>query len=74
MDHVDLWQLHNLADPIEWDIALSPGGAIEAAVGAREQGLVRSIGVTGHGAQIAATHRRSLSGSTSTRCCCRTTT
>jgi aryl-alcohol dehydrogenase-like predicted oxidoreductase len=60
VDHVDLWQLHNLSDPIEWDTALSPGGAIEAAVQAREQGLVRAIGVTGHGAQIAATHRRSL--------------
>lgn len=60
VDHVDLWQLHNLADPIEWDTALSPGGAIEAAVEAREQGLVRWIGVTGHGSQIAAMHRRSL--------------
>jgi aryl-alcohol dehydrogenase-like predicted oxidoreductase len=60
VDHVDLWQLHNLSDPIEWDTALSPGGAVEAAVEAREQGLVRFIGVTGHGAQIAATHRRSL--------------
>ena len=60
VDHVDLWQLHNLSDPIEWDTALSPGGAIDAAVEAREQGLVRAIGVTGHGAQIAATHRRSL--------------
>jgi aryl-alcohol dehydrogenase-like predicted oxidoreductase len=60
VDHVDLWQLHNLADPIEWDTALSPGGAIEAAVEARRQGLVRWIGVTGHGSQIAANHRRSL--------------
>ena len=60
VDHVDLWQLHNLADPIEWDIALSPGGVIEVAVEAREQGLVKWIGVTGHGAQIAANHRRSL--------------
>jgi aryl-alcohol dehydrogenase-like predicted oxidoreductase len=60
VDHVDLWQLHNLADPIEWDTALSPGGAIEAAVEAREQGLVRWIGVTGHGSQIAANHRRSV--------------
>ncbi len=60
VDHVDLWQLHNLSDPIEWDTALSPGGAIDAAVEARDQGLVRAIGVTGHGAQIAATHRRSL--------------
>src|SRR5690348_15173067 len=60
VDHVDLWQLHNLSDPIEWDTALSPGGAIEAAVEARDKGLVKAIGVTGHGAQIAATHRRSL--------------
>jgi aryl-alcohol dehydrogenase-like predicted oxidoreductase len=60
VDQVDLWQLHSLADPIEWDIALSPGGAIEAAVAAREEGLVRFIGVTGHGVQIAANHRRSL--------------
>jgi aryl-alcohol dehydrogenase-like predicted oxidoreductase len=60
VDHVDLLQLHNLADPIEWDIALSPGGALEAVIQAREEGLVRWIGVTGHGTQIAATHRRSL--------------
>jgi len=60
IDRVDLWQLHNLADPIEWDIALSPGGAIEAGVQARDEGLVRFIGVTGHCAQIAANHRRSL--------------
>jgi aryl-alcohol dehydrogenase-like predicted oxidoreductase len=57
---VDLWQLHSLADPIEWDIALSPGGVIEAAVEAREQGLIRWIGITGHGVQIAAQIRRSL--------------
>lgn len=60
VDHVDLWQMHNLVDPIEWDIALSPGGALDAAVSARDEGLVRFIGVTGHGLQVAATHRRSL--------------
>ncbi|HSS95363.1 MAG TPA: aldo/keto reductase [Candidatus Dormibacteraeota bacterium] len=60
VDHVDLWQLHNLADPIEWDTALSRHGVIEAAIEAREQGLIRWIGVTGHGTQIAANHRRSL--------------
>ncbi len=60
IDYVDLWQLHNLADPIEWDTALSPGGAIDAAIEAKKQGLIRAIGVTGHGLQIAATHRRSL--------------
>src|SRR6202140_651634 len=56
IDYVGLWQLHNLADPIEWDIALSPGGVIDAAVEARKQGLIRAIGVTGHGSQIAAPH------------------
>jgi len=60
VDHVDLWQLHSLADPIEWDVALSPGGALDAALVAREEGLIRFLGVTGHGTQIAATHRRSL--------------
>lgn len=60
VDHVDLWQLHSLADPIEWDTALSPGGAVDAALEAREEGLVRWIGITGHGVQIAANIRRSL--------------
>ena len=60
VDHVDLWQMHSLADPIEWDQALSPGGALDAALLAREEGLIKWIGVTGHGTQIAATHRRSL--------------
>ncbi len=60
VDYVDLWQLHSLADPIEWDTALSPGGALDAGIEAKKQGLIRAIGVTGHGLQIAATHRRSL--------------
>jgi predicted aldo/keto reductase-like oxidoreductase len=60
VERVDLIQLHSLADPIEWDVALSPKGALDACVEAREQGLVRFIGVTGHGSQIAATHLRSL--------------
>src|SRR5579872_303635 len=57
---IDLIQLHNLVDPIEWDQALSPGGALEAAIEAREQGLVRFIGVTGHGMSTAAMHLRRL--------------
>jgi len=60
VERVDLIQLHSLADPIEWDIALSPKGALDACIEAREQGLVRFIGVTGHGTQIATTHLRSL--------------
>jgi predicted aldo/keto reductase-like oxidoreductase len=53
-------QLHLLVDPEDWEVALGPGGALEAAVEAREQGLVRFIGVTGHGTAVAAMHLRSL--------------
>jgi len=59
-DHVDLIQLHALIHPEEWDLALSPGGALEACIEAREQGLVRHIGVTGHGWNVAVMHKRSL--------------
>jgi aryl-alcohol dehydrogenase-like predicted oxidoreductase len=57
---VDLLQLHNLVDPQEWETALGPGGALEAAIEAREQGLVRFIGITGHGLTAAAMHREAL--------------
>ncbi|HUS14609.1 MAG TPA: aldo/keto reductase [Chloroflexia bacterium] len=60
VDRVDLWQLHNLGDPDEWEIAMGPGGALEAAVAAKAEGLVGAIGVTGHGLGIAALHRRAL--------------
>ena len=60
VDHVDLIQLHNLVDPAEWKVALGPGGALEAAIRAREEGLVRFIGVTGHGTTVAAMHSRAL--------------
>lgn len=60
VEQIDLIQLHSLAHPDEWDTAMGPGGALEACVEAREQGLVRFIGVTGHGNTIAAMHRRAL--------------
>jgi aryl-alcohol dehydrogenase-like predicted oxidoreductase len=60
VDHVDLIQLHSLWHPDDWDQAMGPGGALEAAIEARAQGLARFIGVTGHGWTIAAMHRRSL--------------
>ncbi len=60
VDHVDLLQLHNLVDVIEWEFALREGGALEAAVEARAEGLVRFIGVTGHGLTVAHMHARSL--------------
>jgi aryl-alcohol dehydrogenase-like predicted oxidoreductase len=60
VDSVDLIQLHSLAHPDDWDRVMGPGGALEALVEAKQQGLVRAIGVTGHGWTIAAMHRRSL--------------
>jgi aryl-alcohol dehydrogenase-like predicted oxidoreductase len=60
VDHVDLIQLHSLGHPDEMEQALGPGGALEAVIEARQQGLARFIGVTGHGWHIAAMHKRSL--------------
>jgi aryl-alcohol dehydrogenase-like predicted oxidoreductase len=60
VDSVDLIQLHNLVDPAEWEQAMGAGGALEALVEAREQGLTRYIGVTGHGLPVADMHLRSL--------------
>ncbi len=59
-DHLDLIQLHNLVDEDEWDTAFAGGGAIEAVVQAQADGLVRYIGVTGHGVTVARQHLRSL--------------
>jgi len=60
VDRIDLLQLHNLVDVIEWEFALREGGALEAAVEARDEGLVRFIGVTGHGLTVARMHLRSV--------------
>ena len=60
VDHVDLIQLHNLVEPDEWDVAFAPGGAVAALAIARDEGLTRFIGVTGHGLRIAEMHGRSL--------------
>jgi len=60
VDQIDLLQLHYLVDPQEWEIALGHGGALEAVIEARDQGLVRFIGITGHGLTVADMHRRAL--------------
>jgi aryl-alcohol dehydrogenase-like predicted oxidoreductase len=60
VDQIDLIQMHNLVDETEWATALGPRGALEALVEARAKGLVRFIGVTGHGTRVAAMHHRSL--------------
>jgi len=60
VDHVDLIQLHNLVEEDEWETAHGPGGAVDALRKARDEGLTRFIGVTGHGLRIAGMHARSL--------------
>ena len=60
VEQVDLIQLHNLVEPDEFDTAHGPGGAVEALTKARDEGLVRFIGVTGHGTRIPGMHLRSL--------------
>jgi len=60
VERVDLIQMHNLVDEAEWQTAMGPDGALEALIEARDQGLVRFIGVTGHGTRVAAMHLRSL--------------
>jgi len=60
VDQLDLIQLHNLVDPQEWETAMGPGGALEAAIEAREQGLVRFIGITGHGVSVPVMHLKAL--------------
>lgn len=47
-DHVDEWRLHNLWDYDRLDAFTGKGGALEAAVKAKEEGLVRHIGISGH--------------------------
>lgn len=59
-DHLDLIQLHAVIEDDEWNLALGPGGALEAAVEARQQGLVRFIGITSHTLRAPMIHQRSL--------------
>jgi aryl-alcohol dehydrogenase-like predicted oxidoreductase len=60
VDSVDLIQLHYLVGEDEWEVAMGPGGALEYLIEAREQGLTRFIGVTGHDVAITRMHQRSL--------------
>jgi aryl-alcohol dehydrogenase-like predicted oxidoreductase len=53
-DHVDLYQLHAVTDRETLGEALAPGGALEAILEAKEEGLLRYIGITGHGHQAPA--------------------
>ena len=60
VEQIDMIQFHNLAQDDQWDTAMGANGALEAAIKARDEGLVRFIGVTGHGTRIAEMHLKSL--------------
>ncbi|MCW3986123.1 MAG: aldo/keto reductase [Candidatus Bathyarchaeota archaeon] len=60
VDYIDLWQLHGLTNPAGWGKVMGPEGALEAFIEARDKGLVRFLGVTGHGNKVPAMHKRSL--------------
>lgn len=60
VDQVDLLQLHNLTDVVQREVIMGPDGALEFMVEARDKGLTRFIGITGHGIQAAEMHRDTL--------------
>jgi aryl-alcohol dehydrogenase-like predicted oxidoreductase len=60
VDDVDLLQLHAVGDLEDLDRATGPGGSLEAAIEAKEEGLVGAIGITGHGDGAPATHLEAL--------------
>lgn len=60
VDRVDLLQMHNLTDIVYRETVMGPGGALEFLIEARDKGLTRFIGVTGHGVQAPKMHLQSL--------------
>jgi aryl-alcohol dehydrogenase-like predicted oxidoreductase len=53
VDRFDLYQLHAVDSLEQLDRATGPGGALEAILEAREEGLLDYIGITGHGLEVA---------------------
>ncbi len=60
VNQVDLIQLHYLVGEDEWEVAMGPEGVLKYLLEAREQGLVKYIGVTGHDVAIASMHLKSI--------------
>jgi predicted aldo/keto reductase-like oxidoreductase len=60
VDRVDLIQLHAVGDLANLDLCMGKGGALEALIEARNEGIIGGIGITGHGHQAPATHREAL--------------
>jgi aryl-alcohol dehydrogenase-like predicted oxidoreductase len=60
VDQFDLYQLHAITTFEELDAVTGPGGALEALVEARQAGLTRYLGITGHGIQTPAVFLEAL--------------
>jgi aryl-alcohol dehydrogenase-like predicted oxidoreductase len=60
VDNADLIQLHAVCDLEDLDRATRTGGVLEAAIEARDEGLVGAVGITGHGHEAPATHLEAL--------------
>jgi len=60
VDNVDLLQLHSVGDLEDLDRATGPGGSLEAAIEAKEEGIIGAIGITGHGNGAPSTHLEAL--------------
>jgi predicted aldo/keto reductase-like oxidoreductase len=60
VDRFDLYQLHAVTTMEELDKCLAPGGALEAILKARDEGLTRYIGITSHGLQAPAVEMAAL--------------
>lgn len=60
VDRVDLLQLHAVCDLEDLDRPTGAGGSLEAAIEARDEGLVGAVGITGHGHEAPATHLEAL--------------
>jgi len=59
-DHIDLWQVHAVCDLPELDKVFAPGGALEAFVRAKDEGIVSWIGITGHTEAAPVVHAEAL--------------
>jgi aryl-alcohol dehydrogenase-like predicted oxidoreductase len=60
VDNVDLLQLHSVGDIEDLNRATGTDGSLEAAIEAKEEGLVGAIGITGHGDGAPSTHLEAL--------------
>lgn len=60
VDSVDLLQFHNLTDVVAREIIMGPGGALEYLIEAKEKGLTKFIGITGHGLNTPKFHLQTL--------------